>query len=132
MDYDQGDYVAARVRYAECLGIIRELGNKQAIAYILEAFASLAIQEAQEERCVRLWGAAAALREAIGSPLSPTDREKQERETATVQETLGETAFALAWTRGRAMTLEQSIQYASEADVDHDRIRKSAGAILQG
>ncbi len=114
----QGDYGGARVLYEESLTIARELGAKEVIAYGLEAFASVAIHETDEERGARLWGAAAALRETIGSPLSPADREKQGREMTAVRERMGADAFAEAWAQGRAMTMEQAIEYALEGDTD--------------
>ncbi len=110
--YEQGDYALARVLHEESLAIGRELGAKAVIADGLEAFATLAARELQEERSARLWGAAAALRETFGSPLSPAKHEKQEREMTAVRETLGEDAFAAAWAQGRAMTMEQAIEYA--------------------
>ncbi|MCW3099618.1 MAG: adenylate/guanylate cyclase protein [Chthonomonadaceae bacterium] len=114
--YEKGDYAQVRVLYGESLRTARALGDKRVMAYGLEAFALLSLKETQEERGIRLWGAAAMLRETIGSPLPPADREKQEHEAAAVREVLGEDAFALAWTEGRAMTMEQAIEYAM-ADV---------------
>ena len=110
--YSQGGYAHARALYAESLTTGRDLGDRRVIAYNLEAFASLAAQERQEERCVRLWGAAAALREALNSPLSPDESAKQRRETTAVQTALREDAFAAAWAQGRALTLKQAISYA--------------------
>jgi predicted ATPase/class 3 adenylate cyclase len=112
LTYYLGDYTQARSLHEESLAITQELGDRRQIAYNLEAFAFHAVKEAQEERSVRLWGAAATLRETIGSPLSPFDGEKQEREMAAVRKTLGEDAFAVAWAQGRTMTTEQAIEYA--------------------
>ena len=112
--YAQRDYAQARAQQEESLAIARELGDKRVIACGLAAFASLAIEEAQVERCVCLWGAAAALREAIAYSLDPTRREELERELAAVQKTLSEAVFAAAWAQGRAMTMEQAVAYALE------------------
>ena len=110
----QGDYAQARVSLEECLAIAREMGDRRISAYGLEALASLAIHETDAERCARLWGAAAALRESIGSPLSPAGREKQEREMTDAREDSGADAFAAAWAQGQEMTMEQAISYALE------------------
>ena len=64
-----------------------------------------AVQE--RERAARLWGAAASLREAMGSPLLPTDRAAQERSIANVRAAMGEEAFTASWQEGQAMTLQQ-------------------------
>ena len=52
------------------------------------------------------------MKEALGTILSPTENEDEKREIASVQEKLGDDAFALAWEQGRAMTMEQAIEYA--------------------
>jgi predicted ATPase/class 3 adenylate cyclase/Tfp pilus assembly protein PilF len=109
---NEGDYVRAHALYRESLMNARKLEDKRRIAYQLEDFASLANKVMQQVRCVRLWGAAAALREAVGSPLPPADRERQEREAAEVQKTLSAAAFTVAWEEGRAMTWEQAVAYA--------------------
>ncbi len=114
---EQGDYARARTLHKDSLAIARELGYRRYIACSLEAFGALAGKEAQAKRSVRLWGAAAALREAIECPLSPADREKHEREMTPIREMLGEDAFALAWSEGHAMTTEQAIVYALEKEV---------------
>jgi predicted ATPase/class 3 adenylate cyclase/tetratricopeptide (TPR) repeat protein len=110
----QGEYASARSLYQESLGIHREVGDKRGAAYSLEAFAYLAVKADTEQRAARLWAAAAALREAIGSPLPPNDREEQESKIAMAKEALGEAAFAAAWEEGRAMTWEQAAAYALE------------------
>ena len=111
---EQGDYEAARALMEESLSLRRELGDKWGIAYSLEAFASLAVAEGQPERAARLWGAAEALREAIHAPLPPNEREQYARDLAAVRATLGEEAFSAAWAAGRAMTIEQAMEYALE------------------
>src|SRR5579884_857252 len=106
-----GDPAAARARCEESLAIRRELGDKQGIAESMESLASLAAAQGQMQRASRLWAAAQALREAIGSPLPPNEREKHDRNLAIVREALGESAFAIAWEQGQAMTIEQAMAY---------------------
>ncbi len=60
----------------------------------------------------RLFGAAEALREAIGAPLPPNEQEEYRRNIDRAREMLEVEAFASAWKEGRAMTLEQAIDYA--------------------
>lgn len=57
----------------------------------------------------RLWGAAGALREALGTPLPPVARADYERAVAAARTTSGERAFAVAWAQGRSMTPEQAL-----------------------
>ncbi|MCW3096522.1 MAG: hypothetical protein JWL77_2140, partial [Chthonomonadaceae bacterium] len=45
-------------------------------------------------------------------------REAYEREVAQARSTLGEAAFAAAWEKGRATTMERAVEYA----LSHDSI----------
>ena len=63
-------------------------------------------------RAARLGGAASALRESIGSPQTPAEQETTDKTMGAVREALGGGAFAAAWDAGRAMTLEQAVEYA--------------------
>lgn len=70
----QDDLAAARAFLAESLTISRELNDRTGLAFLLEYFGVLAAKHGQPERAFRLVGAAAALRETIGAPLSPSER----------------------------------------------------------
>jgi predicted ATPase/class 3 adenylate cyclase len=109
---DQGDLGAARVLIEESLVIFRELGDKEGIAYNLEGLAAVAVAQAQSERAACLFGAAEALREAMGAPLPPAHRAAHDRSVAAVRAALREEAFTAAWAAGRAMPLAQAIEYA--------------------
>jgi non-specific serine/threonine protein kinase len=118
---NQGDYMLARSLLRESLMTLRELGDRLNIAKLLESLASLATVQAQPQDALRLAGAAAALRESIGAPLSPADRIELERHLETARRASGEEASAQALADGRAMTLEQAIEYAlgRTAQSDH-------------
>jgi len=85
-----------------------------AVAEALEASAQLFAAERKGEQAARLWGAAEALREAIGAPWSPIEPEEEKREVTESRQAFGAEAFAAAWAAGRAMTAEQAITYALE------------------
>jgi predicted ATPase len=108
----RGDYESARARYEESLSLHREVGERRGIAECLEGFARVAIAQGQPERAARLFGAAAALREAIGAPLPPIDRFRYERLVAAARAGLTEDAFAAAWIQGRSLSLEEAIAEA--------------------
>jgi DNA-binding SARP family transcriptional activator len=108
----QGDCGRAAALYAQSLKLRRELGDKDGIASCLEGLARLACAEHQPERAARLFGAAEVLREAIHAPLPPAERRQFDCNVTTVRARLGEAVFAAAWKEGRAMTLEQGIEYA--------------------
>ena len=109
-----GDYATARTRYTEGLVIRRETEDKGGLCGSLEGFASLAEEQRQYDRAACLWGAAAALREAIGWPLSPIEKAGQDRQVALARAALGEERFAAAWEQGHKTPTEQAVQFAQE------------------
>jgi predicted ATPase len=109
---DQGDFALARTMYEEALALRRELGDRWGIAYSLESFAALTSVQEQAQRAARLWGAAQALREAIGAPLAPSERIRYDQRLAETRSMMGEVAFAAACSEGRALSMEQAIDYA--------------------
>ncbi|MGC4043461.1 MAG: tetratricopeptide repeat protein [Armatimonas sp.] len=79
---------------------------------ISAALASLATYAGNTELSARLWGATVAVRESIGTVLSPIGRAKQESEQAVTRDIIGDAAFTNAWNEGKAMTTEQAIALA--------------------
>jgi predicted ATPase/transcriptional regulator with XRE-family HTH domain len=108
-----GDYVAARALYEESLAIgrvvddNRHLASRLAFSTFIEGLAGLFVAQGEPVKAVRLWGAADALREAMGTPIPPVYRADYERSVAAARAQLGENAFAAVWAEGRMMTLEQ-------------------------
>jgi hypothetical protein len=72
------------------------LGNRGSIAFTLEQFALIAAAQHQYERCLRLAGAAAALRERAGVAATAAAAERLEAGLAPVRSKLGQAAAA-AW-----------------------------------
>ena len=52
------------------------------------------------------------MREDIGSPLQPSDQADYDRSVASARTHLDGAAWEAAWKRGRAMPLEEAIEYA--------------------
>jgi hypothetical protein len=88
------------------------LGERGAIAYLLEDFAALAAMEDQPERALRLAGSAAAAHEALGVQLPSGQRARLDRLQASAWQTLIEPLATAAWEEGRAMILDQAVEYA--------------------
>jgi predicted ATPase/DNA-binding SARP family transcriptional activator len=112
--YAVGDYGTAKALYRESLAIRREFGDRYGMVEALEAFADLAVGEGRPERAVRLWGAAEALRKALGSPMPPGERDHYAEQVAQARTAVSDEAFAAAWAKGQAMTMEQAVAYALE------------------
>jgi non-specific serine/threonine protein kinase len=107
----QGDHERAGGLYRQALALRRTLGDAGGIAGSLEGLAEVARAQDQPERAARLFGVAAALRETIGYALFPNERVDQERTLAGLRARLGEEAIAAALAEGRAMRLEEAIDY---------------------
>jgi predicted ATPase len=112
MAQSQGAYTRAAELLSECLLLNVDAGNRRLIAYGLECFVSLLTARGQADRALRLAGAAEALREAIGSPLAPAEREDLDRSIERARGSLEAEAAASAWTGGRAMTIQQAVDDA--------------------
>jgi predicted ATPase/DNA-binding SARP family transcriptional activator len=112
---DQGDYAQARAFYSESLVLRREAGHWVALAQSLEDLAALDRREQQFERAIRLLGAGEAFCETLGArpPVALVD--EYERTVAEGRAALGEAAFAAAWAKGRAMSLEAALECALSA-----------------
>ncbi len=107
----EGDYATARALQRESLGIFRGIGSGT-IVVCLEELASMAQAAGHPERAARLFGAIEAVRETIGSAAPASDKQEYGPDTIAMRAALGEESFATAWAEGRAMMLEQAVEYA--------------------
>ncbi len=108
----QGDIASARALYQEGLAISCALDDRRQIAYSLEGMAALVAALGSSLRAACIWGAAARLREEVGSPLPIKDRPRFDQRIATARTTADGAVFDHAWQEGRALTLEQVIELA--------------------
>ena len=111
---EQGDFITARRLIGEGLAIRRELGDMRGIADSLRYFAELSAALDDAERAVLLFGAAEALRETIEAPLPVTESGDHNRYVARARAALDSDAFAIAWERGRIISLDNALKYALE------------------
>jgi DNA-binding SARP family transcriptional activator len=111
----RGDEHAVRV-LRESLEIHHDLIDKWSCVRVLEAVAGAALPMIGAARAARLLGAAEALREEMGTPLSPAERPAYERLLAAVTAALDRTAFIHAWADGRSMTLDEAVDEALRTD----------------
>ena len=100
---------AARAYWSESLSIQRETGDRSSVPGLLEAFAELAASCARPDGAARLYGAAAAIREAISRPVRASGLGRYEQAVASVRNSLGAERFEAAWAEGRALSIEQAI-----------------------
>jgi predicted ATPase/DNA-binding CsgD family transcriptional regulator len=110
------DYAAARTAFEEGLQRSIAVGDQMLVASYLEGVAATVVVQAGEAGAVpmalwaiRLMGAAARLREAIGAPIPPVYRSAYEHALAQVQRRMNEPTFHRVWDEGGSMTPEQAL-----------------------
>jgi hypothetical protein len=91
-----------------------EIDAQKELAEGLEGMARIAAVRGLPWQAAQLGGAAEALRETLDAPLAPSLRAGHARAARDLREALGETAFAAAWAKGRALPLEEAIILALE------------------
>jgi predicted ATPase/class 3 adenylate cyclase len=108
----KGDEERAASLYKEALAMFAEQSDKLGIADCLSGLAMVAGRRGRPERALRLFAAAEGLREAMGTPLPPSDRAEHDDAVAAVRGLLDPAAFKATWEAGRGTPLEQTIQEA--------------------
>jgi predicted ATPase/ribosome-binding protein aMBF1 (putative translation factor)/Tfp pilus assembly protein PilF len=120
VEIHKGDYQLAMEYLRESLSLFQKLGERRGIAECLVELAGTVFMKGRALDAVRLYGAAEALRDAVGAPLEPAQLADYERTVAAVRVQLGEPAFTAAWAAGRAMRLDEAIALAMQQRLDKD------------
>jgi tetratricopeptide (TPR) repeat protein len=108
----RGDQQQAEILHRESLALSRQLGDKLVAAEALDGLACSASGDA--ERMARLFGAAEALREAVGYRQEPREHALREPYLAAVRPRLTEARWDAVWAEGRRLGFEEAIAYALE------------------
>jgi len=117
---DEGLRDLALKHLAEGITILHGLGNRPGVIESLEGLAGLAAATAAPRRAARLWGAADALRQEMGSARSLHLSIAYERKVKPVRAILTSEAFDQAWHEGRAMSLDDAVRYALDEQAGRD------------
>jgi predicted ATPase/DNA-binding CsgD family transcriptional regulator len=107
-----GDLERAEALHKESLVLSKELGGSLSPFLILEGLACDAEAEGEALRAARLFGAAEAMREAMGLTLEPAMRPLEEPYLLGARSQLEEGAWREAWEEGRAMSMKAAMEYA--------------------
>jgi hypothetical protein len=109
---NHGDLPWAAGLLGESMTVLREIGNRRHIAPVVESLAKLAGLAGQPMRAATLYGAAEALREAVNTSLTPSQRAAYEQDVARLRDELDSEAFTVSWSEGRALPVEQAFSEA--------------------
>jgi Tfp pilus assembly protein PilF len=126
--YEQRDFASSRAQFGRSLEIMRHIGDKAGIAVALSGLAAAVAALGVPLRAAGIWGAAAQLRERIGSSVSLKERPRYEQRVAAARaEARDGAAFDRAWQEGAAMLVEDSIDFAlQDSTGQHEqRVRAS-------
>ena len=104
--------VDSRPLYEESLMIVREVGDRSGIAASLEGLAGVYAREDDLQRAALLYGAASALREAVGAARLLEEEAAYNQQLAWVRRGLAADAFAAAFAQGRALLPEEAVAEA--------------------
>jgi len=107
----QGDPDRALALLADVLGRLLGLKDQALTSYGLQAVAEVVAQR-QPKRAARLAGAGAALREAIGLALSPSDRAEYDQVVTNIGALLCDAVAAAEMKAGRALSLDEAVAEA--------------------
>jgi len=131
--HEQGDDARATELLTESLTLYIELGVRWGVAYALEGLATVAAAGRASTRAAHLFGAATALRAALGMQRPPTEHTRYEGAIAGVRTALGQAAFDAAFAIGQSLPLDHAICEAmAGADAPEGPPRQGRIAIPQG
>jgi predicted ATPase/DNA-binding NarL/FixJ family response regulator len=106
----QGNAATASAQLTQSLTLAHELGDLWSIGMGLEAAASLLTDTGRPEEAAHTFGLAAALREALGTPLIAPIAPQHERSMHELRRLLGSQALATLLDEGRGLTVERVLQ----------------------
>ncbi|MDP8909304.1 MAG: tetratricopeptide repeat protein, partial [Chloroflexota bacterium] len=109
---EQGDHARAAELHVESLEILQAFGDKRSLIEGLDGVAALAVGTMRARQALRLFGAAAALRETLGVPATAIERTRNERTLTKAKAQLGESVLAEIQASGRALSVEQAVAEA--------------------
>jgi predicted ATPase/class 3 adenylate cyclase len=110
----RGDQQQAQELHRESLALSRQLGDKLVAAEALEGLACSASARGEAKRVARLFGAAEALREAVGYRQEPREQALREPYLVAARPRLSKARWDAAWAEGRRLGFEEAIAYALE------------------
>ena len=108
----QGDYATARAQLQEVLALQASSRNDTCLIDALESVAEFTISVTREGDGVRLFAAAAAIRDRTGVVVVPGERVDYDRRQRLLRCAMDEKAFGDEWTAGLAMSAEDAVALA--------------------
>jgi predicted ATPase/DNA-binding SARP family transcriptional activator len=108
----EGNFVQAAHLFGESLELNRQLGHLQGMVACLAGFAAINLVKGNLEQAATLCGCVENLLQRFGGPFFFADTVEYERSVSQLKKALDERALLASWSKGRAMTMEQALEYA--------------------
>jgi hypothetical protein len=102
----------ADAEYRQTIVGWQRTGNRGAVANQLESLAFTAIARGAGTKAAQLFGAAEALREGSGDPMTVDERREYEAEVDRLRGLLDAAALGDAWAEGRSLTAVEAVALA--------------------
>ena len=112
----RGELERAEALHKESLALSGEMGGSAHTLAFLKGLACTAGAKGEAQKAARLFGAAEALREAMGVGQWAALRTLEEPYLVGARSQLEEGTWAEAWEEGRRMSMEAAIEYALSED----------------
>lgn len=112
MAREQGDATRATALCRESLTLFHAVADRAGVLECLATLALLAAEGGEQRRAALLGGAAAALRDVIGTALPPRVEAAHAHLVSVAPAGMDEPSFHAAWARGQALPLESVIAVA--------------------
>jgi DNA-binding CsgD family transcriptional regulator len=127
------DLARSRQLFGESLGLFQRFGDRRGVAECLVGFASIAAAAGWPDRAARLFGAAEAAFETLGTQLSASNRADYSRHLAIARASIRPAAFTAAWTSGQQLPLQLAVDQALQVTESGDsQSRSIAGKRVDG
>jgi predicted ATPase/DNA-binding SARP family transcriptional activator len=110
----QGELLKAKALINESLQHNWTTRDYRGVGACLAALGGLSMVQGERKRAAQLFGVVDTVLKLIGTSMNPFDQQQYEHNLSQLREQLEEVAFGAAWAKGRALTLEQAIEYALE------------------
>jgi tetratricopeptide (TPR) repeat protein len=115
LDLQAEDYAAADGAIREAVQAYRDLGHQRGLVRQLEWLAWCSSCQSRDEMAVMLAGASSAIRQRIGTPAKPAERDKVDQAMARARAHLGHDAYERAWRRGLDAPLDDLLRLETPA-----------------
>ena len=112
----EGDFARAESQFRKSLTLFRHLGNRRGMAECMAGLAGLKARQGNAEWGAIMLSAAESALKATGGDWWPADRVEVEANHEIIRAVLREPELAKAQKKGKAMTLEQALAFASEEE----------------